>query len=657
MKRFSYLVVLSLLLMFHSPASFGQAWSGILAPARATDWTQAGIPGGVPSSTWPNCATTACNSLFSGNVTTASINAAIMSAPGQSVVRIPAGTFTANIYANRSNVVVRGAGTTQTMLTGTVYFSQNGSAGQGSYPSGPLGSTSWTGGLTRASTVLTLASTSGISAGQDIIVDQDDAPWVFLNGVEDGINGSLPTGNSAGRNDNPLGWGGSANRAELELVHVLSVNSSTQITIAAPGVSFDHSTSLAPQAFFWSGGNVQYDGIENMSVNVNGQDFGVSMPWCDFCWVKNVAVTHTARAGIYFLFGYRDEVRDSYIQGSNGAPGPTDYGVEINGTSLSKVENNIFFGITSNVLMEGSYGAVIAYNYTLDTASGPQITAIDTHLAHNDLQLWEGNVTSGEAYDNSWGSASQMTSFRNYASGRSPNKMGFQTPFQINAHNYYMNLVGNVFGDPTFHTAYQCDNTNYTGFSSDVFIYNLGFWDSCDHGIDSNDPYDAVTLSSLMRWGNWDAVTYNASGSSHHGTRWCTGSGTGSSGSDAYNAPCTTSETAGSDPTFPGLPSPSATLPASFYQSSEPSWFMTPWGSPAWPPIGPDVTGGNIANTGGHANQIPAQLCYINTAKDTNGFLTAFDASSCYSNSNSNSSSNSISTAPAAPTGLSAVVQ
>jgi hypothetical protein len=51
----------------------------------------------------------------------------------------------------------------------------------------------------------------------------------------------------------------------------------------------------------------------------------------------------------------------------------------------------------------------------------------------------------------------------------------------------------------------------------------------------------------------------------------------------------------------------------------------------AWPPIGPDVTGGNIANTGGHANKIPAQLCYENTAKNAGGFLTAFDADACYS--------------------------
>ncbi len=41
-----------LLLLIFSTLSYGQAWSGILPPARATDWGQAGIPGGIPSGSW-----------------------------------------------------------------------------------------------------------------------------------------------------------------------------------------------------------------------------------------------------------------------------------------------------------------------------------------------------------------------------------------------------------------------------------------------------------------------------------------------------------------------------------------------------------------------------------------------------------------------------
>ena len=52
-----------------------------------------------------------------------------------------------------------------------------------------------------------------------------------------------------------------------------------------------------------------------------------------------------------------------------------------------------------------------------------------------------------------------------------------------------------------------------------------------------------------------------------------------------------------------------------------------------WPAIGPDVTGGNIANVAGHANKIPAQLCYENMTNDSAfaaNTVRTFDASTCY---------------------------
>jgi hypothetical protein len=638
--------------------AMGQAWSGVVDSARATDWTNAGLPGGIPTGQ-TNCTTAACNLLYcnvnsagtgicsgggvsSGQITSANITSAIASAPNDTVVRLPAtgGTITltgSTPHGNRGHVVLRGAGPTQTKLlsgsgSGGIFFSQNGSSGQGSEPNGPFVATNWTGGLTKGSTILTLASTSGISAGQNIILDQlNNTTWIFLNGVELGTGGSLPTGNSTGRNGTS-GFGGAANRAQMEMVHVVSVDSSTQITIAAPGVQYDHSSGLTPQAFAWNAGagNIQYVGIENLSIDVANNDFAVSMPFCDYCWLKNVQITNTSRAGVYFWFGYRDEMRDSYVAGANVTAGPTDYGIEVSSSTFTRVENNVTFGITSNVLTEDSVGTVIGYNYTLHTASGNQIAAIDTHLAHNYLQLWEGNSTSGTDFDNSWGSASQITLYRNWMSGVSPNKTNFRTPVQVTAHNYYMNVIGNVLGTVGYHTRYRCDNVDST--QSDNMIYNLGFWNSCINGIDASNPYDTKTLTTLYRWANWDSVSYAAAGSTN-GVHYCTGSGTGSSGVNASNASCGGSEvpTGGAD--FPQAVPASTTLPDSFYLAAKPSWF----GSVAWPAIGPDVSGGNVSNTAGHANKIPAQLCYENGAKNGSGYLTAFDATTCYAASGSSS--------------------
>jgi len=270
----------------------------------------------------------------------------------------------------------------------------------------------------------------------------------------------------------------------------------------------------------------------------------------------------------------------------------------------------------------------------LNTATDNVFPTLDEHRSHTWMNLLEGNVTSKIQLDNVWGSGSHDTMFRNYARGTDPNKGNYRTAIDLDAFHRYNNAMANVLGDPTLAIHYTCDAvvTNV-----DRTIFDLGGYNGC-----GTTPYDSVVESTLVRWGNWDAVTYNASGSSHHGTQWCTGSGAGLAGTDAYNIVCAAAETASSDPSFPGLASPSTTLPASFYLAATPSW----WGTVAWPPIGPDVTGGNLTNTGGHANQIPAQVCYNNTAKDGTGFLTAYDANSCYST-----------IAPAPPTGLTVVVQ
>ncbi len=636
MRRYSHLLpqfAIAILLIL-STHSYGQLSSGVLAKGRAVDWSNAGLPGGIPSRT------SICANVLTSD-TTAQIQSKMNSCPQNGVVLFPAGTWnlTSPIYANKG-IVLRGAGTTQTILNlgsgADIFFGTSGSGGMGGYP-GNLGSTSWTGGLTKGSTVLTFANTAGVVAGQRIVLDQRNSASIYPDGVE----GTCTSGNSCGRNDTPLQFWGGESRAQAEIVEIQSVDSGTQVTIKAPGVAFDHSSGLSPQAVYWNtsgGGNIKYAGVENLKVNANSNDRAISMPFCDYCWVKNVAITNIARAGIFFWWGYRDEVRDSYISASNSAGAPTEYGIEILASSFTKIENNIFYGVTSNILPETSYGTVAGYNYALNTAPGAQFGSIEPHLSHNYLQLYEGNVVDEIMYDNSWGSSSLNTTFRNRLSGKSPNKTNYRAALKINAHDHYMNAVGNVLGDPTFHTRYRCDNADTN--QSDNFVYDLGFWNSCQAGITATDPYDTVTQSSLMRWGNWDAVTYKANGNTN-GVRWCTGAGAG-------NSACTASEVPTGDSTYPNPVPTSQSLPASFYLSAKPSWF----GSVAWPPIGPDVACSTncIANVGGHAAKIPAQLCYENGAKDSRGYLTSFDASVCYA-------STSATNPPPTPTGVSAVAK
>ena len=142
---------------------------------------------------------------------------------------------------------------------------------------------------------------------------------------------------------------------------------------------------------------------------------------------------------------------------------------------------------------------------------------------------------------------------------------------------------------------------------------------------ESPSPADPATASSLMKWGNWDSAT--------NATRWC-----GNSSDTGWATTCgSTSEIPTGYMFFPNtVPTLGDTgigqgaLPASFYYASKPSWW--PSGKP-WPLIGPDVTGGNISGTAGHANTNPAEDCFINVmGGSTNGGTGPFTFSraTCY---------------------------
>lgn len=628
---------LILFLALASSLSFGQAWSGILPANRAIDWTTAGVVGGIPSGSWANCTTAACNTAFS-NPTVANVNSACSGAPDSTVVRIPAGSFTwaSSVHCNRNNVALRGAGPTQTFITlsgGANILLGNGTGGQGSVPGG-LGSTTFS-TYTQGSTVITVASTTGLSAGQVVALMEQNPAYV------------QPIGNEGNQNAlfclSPLNFFGCSANSALELVQIASVGSG-QITLSAPGLKQTYTSGLVPTLVYWNKSETFSGlGLENINVAAGTSDFAVAMTFCNGCWVKNVVVTNSHRAGIYSFLSYGDEIRDSYVSASNTAGAPTEYGIELDRSNMTKAENNIEYGVTSPFVTESACGNVIAYNYTLRTPSDNVFPGIDTHRSHECNLLYEGNVSVNINFDFVHGSGGQSTSFRNRLSGTEPNATNYRTPVVLAAFQRYMNLVANVIGDPTFHTQYVCNNSNVLG--SDNFIYDLGFNFNCENGSLVN--YDTGTETTLMRWGNWDAVTYCTNGghsgqacgaTGSNGVRYCTGSGSG-------NPACTASETASTDPTFPGLASPLQTFPASFYNGSvaaQPScgtglsfWKNPNTGAcPVYPPIGPDVTCATncISNTASHAAMVPAQLCYNNTAKDANGFLTAFDAAACYAN-------------------------
>src|SRR5256885_1368109 len=175
-----------LLLLFCSALpqrSFAQLWSGILHPSRATDWSSAGVVGGIPNYT-NVCTTSACNTLSSGTVTATSIQNALASCPTNGVVTVPAGTYSVTAFNfTKSNCVLRGAGADRTKLIAAGGNSGGGLGGTNNpflhLMSGATGvarfggviTANWTGSngvagsYTLGATVITVSNTSGLVAG------------------------------------------------------------------------------------------------------------------------------------------------------------------------------------------------------------------------------------------------------------------------------------------------------------------------------------------------------------------------------------------------------------------------------------------------------------------------------------------------------------
>src|SRR5882724_8202224 len=106
-----FLCSFALILVLMVPTSaHAQQWSGIVDPSRAANWSTVGVVGDIPSAGWANCTTSACNTLFGGSVTATTIQSALSSAPANTVVRIPPGTFSVGAFNfTTSNVALRGA--------------------------------------------------------------------------------------------------------------------------------------------------------------------------------------------------------------------------------------------------------------------------------------------------------------------------------------------------------------------------------------------------------------------------------------------------------------------------------------------------------------------------------------------------------------------
>ena len=276
----------------------GSPWAGILDPARAIDWSQAGVVGGVPART------TVCATLNPG-ATATQINAAITACPSGQVVSLTAGTYSISDdgVVMKSGVTLRGAGADKTLLVfSTTNYCSNLSAaicfsgtndwsGGASTQPGAANAADWTGGYGQGSTEITLSNvgSSGITVGQYIYLDQanDTAPGADFFVCDETMASCSLEGGNGGRVINGV------LRSQVQIVKVTAVAGSTY-TITPGLYSPNWRASQSPGAW-WPTAPIQNAGLEDLSVDAtsSGGQMNVAIYNANNDWVRGVRLIRT----------------------------------------------------------------------------------------------------------------------------------------------------------------------------------------------------------------------------------------------------------------------------------------------------------------------------------------------------------------------------
>lgn len=582
-----------------------QPWKGLLRPERAIDWSTAGV-GRIPARVQV-CA------LLGPEATVAQINAALVACPAEQTVLLKAGTYTINgTIQVPSHVTLRGLGADQTILNATGSGEAVIGMGWGSVTYLPRVIRS---GATAGSTEIEFVSAKGITPGSYLAVSEtNDSAYV------------TPAGSGGNCNWCDGGWSKNGSYARGQIVLVTGVNGD-RVTIS-PGLygAYSHGPFAVPFSM-----SANRAGVEDLQVRANNSGYQVNfaMRLCAYCWVRGVESNYADGDHIAVFWGFHNEIRDSYFSNAYiHLPGMHDSDVLLAlKSSATLVENNIIERTHTAVMLEwGAAGNVIGYNYTtgeFDSGSpGVVIGGVDFHGAHPQFTLIEGNVMTALYADPVWGSSSETTAFRNWVVGTnricSP-LLGRGPVDCTGSHGYYgwqaaravqwawvasrNNMLGNVVGSPQMLSlvAYgraerqypfleYPEPRHYEGIVGWTFGYGAASDDGTGTGCGNNGKppcHAAGTSATHLVHGNYNFISKSVT--------W-----------------------------VPGLPK---TLPASFYLSGKPGW----WKNLPFPGIGPDITGGT--GPGGHAYLNPAQACYLNVMKGTDGGQGSplvFNAGRCY---------------------------
>ena len=620
--------------------------SSLLPPDRdaSPNWKMAGLQsvGGIPNRTTV-CATV--NPLGSAQDDTTNIQKAIAACPAGEVVALGAGTFTiaeGNYVLLNKGITLRGAGPGVTTLQRTngcppLNPSSTGSCGTAATPIIIVGperynnnpvSSNLTADVAEGAYSVTVASTSGFSVGQIVLLDElSGASWqpdltvageqiwaasdfrVEYNMHWPAESGDDPgnctsSGCGAGGTGDAFSWFSRYDRVTNEH-HVISAINGNTITFDSP-TTISYRASHTAQLSYYHDGNTSNAGIENMTLS--GADDGqLRFLWADNSWAYRVECTQWAGECIAVNYSFRIQLEQFYIHdGAWCEPGGAGYNISLAfGSSEILIQNGISVRCNKVMVSRSSgAGSVTAYNYMDDgyiCCDGQpnsfdkwqEIGLNNSHMAGGHHMLFEGNQSFNMDSDDTHGNAIYNTYFRNWATGyRGAGTAQFTNPYDgvtindlsnlpggnaplrvagTHIYTYWDSFIGNVLG-----TSGQMSGWTYhaTTFATNKAVFLLGYTDDQNYPSTTHDPMADFTFSTppgtTVATGNYDYLTNAVS--------W--------------------------DPT-----NSDHTLPNSLYLTSEPSFFIAGSGY-AWPWVVPTGSPQILTGCAGKCSGLPAKARY-----------------------------------------------